>query len=234
MIPTFHTMGFGFEGAPPPDPYLSQVTLLMRMEGANGGTSFSDSGPLGSTITLTGGYTTSTDFAKAGNTSCKSAGSGGHLRVTNTANHELTGAFTVEAWTYWDVAPTTIAAPVGMYRGSVGSYAGPVLWTDRKWYFEDPTDKINGTTAISLDAWHHIAITRTGTTIRMWVDGVQEGSTWTSSTTYCGNGDFTYIGSIASTLGVMGYPSTPAYVDLVRITKADRYGTTAFTPPTDY
>jgi hypothetical protein len=147
----------------------------------------------------------------------------------------LTGDFTAEAWVYHRLAPAASASPFGLER------AGPFTlsikpWTDRKIYLGDTTDKSSGTTVFSLNAWHHMAITRTGTTIRQWLDGVQEGATYTSAATYCASGMFTYVGSSGAGINVMGFSvANKPYLDLLRITKGvDRYGSTSFTPPADY
>jgi hypothetical protein len=212
-------------------PVDANVILLLRMEGANGGTTFFDSSALVNTLAASSGPTTSTDRAKSGTASCKCVGTG-YLSLTGTAGTELPGDFTAECWAYWTQTPAGTSAPFGLTSSTTN--LRPVSWTDNKLYLQDPGDKISGTTVITLNAWHHIAVTRTGSTIRMWLDGVQQGGTYTSSLTYCANGLFSYIGSADATTALLGYSTTPAYLDLVRISNVDRYGTASFTPPADY
>jgi hypothetical protein len=80
-------------------------------------------------------------------------------------------------------------------------------------------------TAILDGAWHHIAITRTGTSFRVFFDGVQQGSSpYTDSTNYNGAGTLR-IGS-----GANG--ELQGYLSNVRILKGTALYTANFTPPT--
>jgi hypothetical protein len=238
MIPTFFLGGAPMQGAKwdsLDDPYWAQTTLILRMNGADGSSTFNDSSSFGRTVTASNStdFTVSTAQSKSGGTSCKCTGDGGTLRATNTSATELTGDFTAEAWVYYTAAPASSSAPFGLYR-ALNTYLMVKFWTDRKPYLGDTADVVNGTTAMSLNAWHHVAITRTGSTIRMWLDGTQEGGTYTNASTYCTNGEYTYIGSGYGGTVMMGAATADPYIDLVRITKADRYGTSSFTPPADY
>ena len=80
----------------------------------------------------------------------------------------------------------------------------------------------------SLNAWHHIALTRSGSTWTMWVDGVSIGSA-------------TYAGAVVtpSTQFQIGWSSTPdsyfhGYIGGFRFTKGVARYTTTFTPPTQF
>lgn len=239
MIPTMFLGGVSTQGAKwdsVDDPYWSQTTLLLRMDGSDGSYTFNDSSSFGRTVVAsnTTDFLVSTTQSKSGGTSCKCVGGGGRLRATNTSASEMSGDFTAEAWVYFTATPITTAAPFGLYRSTGTTYLTPTFWTDNKWYLSDGGDKITGTTAMTRNAWHHIAVTRSGSTVRMWLDGVQEGGTWTTSNTFCINAQHTYIGSTQDGGGMMGFSTTAAYLDLVRITKADRYGTSSFTPQADY
>lgn len=239
MIPSFFIGGVSMQGAKwdsIDDPYWAQTTLILRMNGSDGSSTFNDSSSFGRTVTASNStdFTVSTTQSKSGGTSCKCTGDGGRLRATNTSATELTGDFTVEAWVYLTATPVGGCAPFGIYRATGTSYMIPLWWTDNKLYLNDSGDKITGTTTVTRDAWHHIAVTRSGSTCRLWLDGTQEGSTYTQSNTFCSNGDYTYIGSKSDGTFLVGASTTDGYIDLVRITAADRYGTSSFTPPVDY
>ena len=237
MIPTYFAGGVSMEGAKwdsVDDPYWASTTLLLRMNGSEGSETFNDSSSFGREVLATlSDFWVTAEQSKSGGTSCRCNGDGGRLRATNTSATELTGDFTIEAWVYWQATPAAGSSPFGVYK------TGPTnlnvqRWTDNKLYTNESGDKITGTTTVTDNTWHHIALTRTGTTVRMWFDGVQEGSTWTSSSTYAINGNYTYIGSASDGGLAMGASTADGYIDLVRVTKADRYGTASFTPPDDY
>ena len=59
-------------------------------------------------------------------------------------------------------------------------------------YFVDSSARITGSTP-TLGAWYHIALARSGTSTKLFVNGVQSGSTYSDSNNYL-NGDTT-IGS---------------------------------------
>ena len=90
----------------------------------------------------------------------------------------------------------------------------------------------NGTTTItspsytlSTNTWYHIAVSRSGTTTRMFLDGVQTGSSWTDTTNYTAV-DYVCVGN--------NYPATigwAGYIDDVRITKGVARYTSTFTVP---
>ena len=86
-------------------------------------------------------------------------------------------------------------------------------------------------TALSLDTWYHIALTRSGNIFRLFLDGTQEDSltdsnAMTSSNAGVHNG--IRLGTINSALQ---YPVN-GYIDDVRITKGVARYTSNFTAPT--
>jgi len=230
MIPTYFVGGVSLEGAKwdsIDDPYWLSTVLLMRMNGANGGTTFVDSSQVGTTFSVSQ-MTTSTEQSKSGGTSCKCSTTDiDKFYFTCVAAHQLTGDFTAEAWAYWTATPLTVSQPFSL-GGTADVPLSVSNYSDNKLYVGHGGDKISGTTTVTHDAWHHIALTRTGSTIRLWLDGTQEGSTYSSSATFNVTGQKTRLGNL------MGYSTADPYLDLVRITKADRYGTSSFTPPADY
>lgn len=88
------------------------------------------------------------------------------------------------------------------------------------------TDRITGATALTATTWHHVAVTRGGTSTRVFLNGVQQGSTYTDSNVYTPQ-NFATIGKTnASTNGVGGY------LDEFRVLVGRAAWTGAFTPPT--
>jgi len=91
---------------------------------------------------------------------------------------------------------------------------------------------VGGTSRISVTAssflgttlFHHIAISRNGTSTRMFVDGNQVGSTWTTDTTsYLTTTAGPYMGALFNP----AYGELSGYIDEIRISNTARY-TSAF------
>jgi hypothetical protein len=85
--------------------------------------------------------------------------------------------------------------------------------------------QITGTTSPAVDTWHHAALTRSSGDHRLFLNGVQEGSTWTNS--YNQSNALIEIGQNPS-----GSQSFTGYIDDLRITKNVARYTATFTPPT--
>jgi hypothetical protein len=75
------------------------------------------------------------------------------------------------------------------------------------------------------DAWHHLALTRLGTAVTIWVDGVSR-ATSTSSASFSGQTNFVGRNNAYSPRNLVGY------IDDLRITKGVARYTANFTPPT--
>lgn len=88
-------------------------------------------------------------------------------------------------------------------------------------------DYVQSSSAITVNTWHHLAVTRTSSRIDIWLDGTSVGSTTNSNITginISGNSDFK-IG-----YGRLGYWSGYIQDARLRIGKAEY--TANFTPPT--
>jgi hypothetical protein len=154
-------------------------------------------------------------------------GTGDYLSVpTNAALNFDTGDFTVEFWWY----PTSIATDQG-FLGAEGSGGYDFLWRSDGSGFN--IGRINTafdntfTFTPVVNTWYHVAYSRSGTSLRVFVNGSQVGTTATNSISY-GTNNFTAIigGSLSSTRLMTGYISN------FRLVKGTAVYTSAFTPPT--
>jgi len=151
-----------------------------------------------------------------------------------------TGDFTIECWYYAisrpDIAPAIIS------NDTTGSYPtnywalhdrhGTDGFSGTKFSFWAGNINSSGpilvsTTSVSNGVWYHIAVTRSGSTFRLFVNGTLEAST-TSSTSIENN--------IAKRLSIgrTGYGDSGlnGYIDDLRITTGYARYTATFTPPT--
>ena len=138
-----------------------------------------------------------------------------------------TGAFTVEMWVY-RTGGTGALQVLTDFRTS-SSQVVPTLFLSATNYYPsltvNATVVISGTTTVPLNTWTHIAVARSGTSTKIFMDGVQQGATYTDTNNYI-QGPMTMGARFDGTTGFYGY------VDDARISKGVARYTTTFTAPT--
>lgn len=171
----------------------------------------------------------STSVKKYGTGSMSFDGTGDYLSAaSNSAIPFRAGDFTVEAWvyvtassTYYTVVSTRDAGGPESDAWVVGVY-GPDMSV---YVYSEVFLVITSASVLSTNTWAHIAVTRSGTAVKVFVNGVQSGSTGTSSHNFT-----------KSTLTVAanknGSEPFSGYIDDLRITKGYARYTANFTPPT--
>ena len=146
-----------------------------------------------------------------------------------------TSDFTLEGWWYF----TTLTGNSPAYNvlwsnsqnGTVGANMTEFWVTGTgmiEYYAKGSILMSSSASTISTGTWHHIALTKQGTTQTIWVDGTSVATT-TSSTTP--NIYDYYFGDRMSGAGSGQYPMT-GYLQDLRITRGLARYTTSFTPPT--
>jgi hypothetical protein len=170
----------------------------------------------------------STTQSKWGGSSMAFDGSGDYLLQTaNMLNYTLgTSDFTIELWLYFNV--TNVEQGIFGMRPNTTNGAYPALYflSGTLRYVVSGVDVITSST-VSSGQWYHIAVSRSGTSTKMFVNGVQQGSTYTDTTNYlasrfaAGGNDFS-----------LGTNSLNGYIQDLRITKGYARYTANFTAPT--
>ena len=175
-------------------------------------------------MTTVGNAQSSTTQAKFGTTSAYFDGTGDYLQTPSSPVISFgTGDFTVEAWIYTAlVASEQNIAATRTSAGTVNGWSFSVLSNGNIRFYSNSIIVSAG--AVSANTWTHVAITRSGTTVRAFVNGVVVG-TGTSSENY--SRDYLAIGS--SQDGAQ-FPFT-GYIDDLRITNGVARYTANFTPP---
>lgn len=219
----------------PGDSNYTSVSLLLHCDGTNGSTTFTDTGPGARTVTRTGTPTITTAQSKWGGASADMPGSGSYLTSAAGAQWDFgTGNFCVEMWVRSTTTSSfqTIASTNSWTTGD-GDWA---LYT-RHGGFQKVTftykQDINfvqidsSTVNVHDGSWHHVAVTRSGSTIRIFVDGSQLGSA-----TYAGQ-----IGRSDKVIALGAHVgdgrSFTGNLDDIRITKGVARYTGAFSVPTE-
>ena len=170
----------------------------------------------------------STAQSKWGGGSMYFDGTGDYLIPSNTLPLTFgTGNFTIEVWVY---AISFAGFPTILdYRPAATNGSYPLLYLDTSGapvYYVNSTAVITGS-ALSTNTWYHIALCRSGTSTRLFVNGAQAGSTISDPNNYLGPASRPIIGGNGFTLGTGIFNG---YMDDLRITRFARY-TSNFTPP---
>jgi hypothetical protein len=209
------------------------TTVLLHMDGADAGTTFTDSNFGGSAHTWTAAGNAQIDTAdsKFGGASGLFDGSGDYVTTPAHADWDFgSGAFTVDLWMKvsggsgdrsiigdYNAGGSSLSFLVGINSSHVGFGRAKIGGT---------THTLTGTTNIS-SGWHHIAFVREGDTLKLYVDGTQEDSEACS-------------GALSTPVDVLGIGRPGAgnfwyftgWIDEIRISKGIARWTANFTPPT--
>ncbi len=193
-----------------PDPYFSNVVLLLHCEGSNGGTTFTDSGPDSRTVSVSGAAVTSTTRSKWGSSSL-SLPSNGYLSVPASSAWDFDAVDgTVEFWSYF----TSITYPYPI----IGTVEPSGNW----FVYPRATGKIyigiNGVNEVStaagvitLNTWQFMMFQKIGSTTKIFVDGTEVLSTGTD--VWPSGNDVFYIG------GSPSISTNVSFMDDIRVTR---------------
>lgn len=216
--------------------FAARTVLLLPMRGGNGHTGFIDASPVPNTMTVNGNAAMSTAQYKWYGSSGYFDGNGDFLSIPGTLPTALqlgSGDFTIEFYVYttstatqficgnlndnfgtghyWVIINSTVSGLHTVQFGTQGSF------------FKF------GTTTLTTNTWQHIAVTRSGNSLRCFLNGAQLGTTQT-----LGNftGTVTNEFRIASAIpGASNSYFLTGYLQDFRITKGTVRYTTNFAPP---
>lgn len=219
-------------GVPPePDP-----VLRTPLDGADGATSAVDESPSASVLTFVGNAQLDTAEKVFGTASLLLDGTGDYITIPNSANWQFgAGNFTV----HFRMRPTTIGSfrfAVALHDNSTQKSWGVLLINSggsvNRIALEASTNGSSaffaaqsGDNAIAANVWQHVAVTRSGDTFRIFVDGVLVATGTNSGTLFAS----TTALSIGATSG--GALPFVGHIDQVVIVKGWALWTTDFTPP---
>lgn len=212
---------------PVSDPDFANVSLLLHMDGSNGSTTFTDSSSNAFTVTANGNAQISTAESQFGGASGLFDGTGDYLSLADNADFDFgTGDFTIECW----IKPSSgksIASgnATGDFMFATDTFNAGDIGFGRNGLAWDLTAASPGLTA----GWNHVAVTRSGTTLRILCNGsvAATGSGNTESYNVTNN---LWIGARSTS----GSPDQffNGYIDEFRITKGVARWTGSYTVPT--
>lgn len=228
----------------PPTSSLSAVTnttlLTLQTGGPHNNSSFVDNSSSKNLLVRTGNASNGAFSPYGNNWSYFFDGTGDYLTVPyTTANFDWysTGVdYTVEMWVY----PTTFngwyGAGGGSGPGAIGNMtgtAGTNYWSfginlsgqATFFYYNGSAVYITSTAAVSINTWSHIAMTKTASGIKLFVNGVGNTPTAISGTPQSSAGTPLTMGAFST-----GYVN--GWISNARIVRGTAVYTSDFTPPT--
>ena len=211
------------------DPFLGDVTALFLMNGADGSTAFVDSGPYAKAVTVFGDARLSTAASRFGGSSALFDGNGDALRWSG---ETFAGNFTAELW--WNAvnaledrcmlgATLAFGGNQQMFRlnentpslGSITVYANSYAF-----------ERVVPSPALTSGVFNHIALTRNGSVVRLFLNGLLVGTKNDYTSTF-------FINTIGA--GYAGdHNHWRGYLDCVRFTAACRYTAPFSVPVTEF
>lgn len=198
------------------------LVTLLHMDGADGSTTITDSELTPKTWTASGNAQIKTNQSKFGGASARFDGTNSYISTTNSTDFDFgTGDFTIDFWMRFNTTATS-------YFFNRGNGTTAIFWNSGLNVLDV---YINNSAVIAYNwtpnsaQWYHIAVSRQGTNLQLFIDGVSVSSV-SNSSSISDNASFL--------LGFFG--SGPNYfdgwIDEFRILKGLAAYTATFTPPT--
>lgn len=214
------------------DPYWANVVSLLHFDGADGSTTFTD--VKGLTWTLVGNARLDTSRVKYGSAALLLDGSGDYAWASNPTLNLGGGDYTVEGWAYYDATSfsrhffifSTFSSQ-GQGRVFVNIDPNGNLSYGEQGPYGSPNLGGTTTTNAPFQTWFHWAAVRSGTTMRLFKDGVKIGE-WTSQPVYNFFAEHFRVGRLDSGAYELGWLGS---VDELRVTKGVARYSADFTPP---
>jgi hypothetical protein len=210
------------------DSYFSNVSLLLHGDGTNGSTTITDNSPSPKTVTANGNAQISTAQSKFGGASIAFDGTGDNLSVAESTGFDFGSAnFTVECWIYANSLSASDYAALMGFHDAINFNAWGAYVRSNGVFFYGSTATLTGGGTVNTSTWYHFAASRSGSTIRVFLDGIEVNSD-TVFGTYVAGGLLFRVGDD----NTGGNPAFNGYIDDLRITKGVARYTANFTPPT--
>lgn len=208
------------------------TTLLVHLDGADAANSYT--AETGQTAIFGGNAQLDTAQSKFGSSSLLCDGNGDYIGFDSSKNWNFgVGAFTVD---FWFMLTDTSQSSILYSHGGSNTPQGlggcfNVNGTTKKFDYYASGNRIQGSTVLSLNTWHHMAVVGNGgangsRNIKVYVDGTQEGSTYTYDYNFMECPIWFGANQLAASEGHTGW------IDEIRVSKGILRWTENFTPPT--
>lgn len=202
----------------------SFTQLLLHMDGANAGTTFTDSSSAGRTMTRAGTPVTSTAQSKFGGASMLCDGSGDYLSTPDAAAlRPGTGDYTFDCWIYTTDAASN--SPFSKGWVASGDVACQCSGAKKLTVFHSGSTILADPSNFPENQWVHVAVVRASGTVTLYINGVSVAS-GAGSQNLSGTNPF-YVGGNP----VSAITSIDGHMDEVRWSVGIARWTADFTPP---
>jgi hypothetical protein len=210
--------------APPVSPLIAIQNSVLLLNGTSAGVY--DSSMMNDYETV-GNSNLVTSIKKYGNSSLYFDGTGDYLATNSTLITNF-GArpFTIESWVYFNSVSGTRYIMSTYQDSGTGWALGLFNSKFNFWATGDGAD-IVGTTTPVINTWYHLAVSGQTGSIKLFVNGIQEGSTYTGATAL----NSTSTLRVGDGAGAAAGQALNGYLDDVRITRGAARYTANFTPP---
>ena len=213
----------------------SDTVIMLHMDGADGSTTFTDSSPSPKSMTAFSNAQIDTAQFKFGGASGLFDGTDDFVFTGDSDSYYFTGDFTIDL----QVRFNSVAANCGFVgQNEDASNWWGLMWnTSNNLHFEG---EFGGTTTFSMDfawtpstnTWYHVALTRSGSSWRAFIDGTQIGITITDSDAFTNiNGGLEIARSRES--GGTNVIHMNGWIDELRVINGTAIWTGNFTPPSE-
>ena len=205
---------------PPAAPVTAITNTALLMNYTNAAI-FDNSGM--NNLETVGNAQVNTGVVKYGTSSMYFDGTGDQLySISSQSTAFGTGDFTIEFWVN-GLSSASRQDWLDLYNGTVGNRI-QILWVSSQIAYYQNNTFVTGGGVYSTNTWYHIALSRASGSNRLFVNGVQVGTTASNTTNF--NANAIYIGKSAS-----GGTDFNGYMDDIRITAGVARYVTNFTPP---
>lgn len=210
------------------DSSISNVKLLLHLDGLNGATSTTDKSASARAVTFVGNAAISTTRSKFGISSLALDGTGDYLTVPWATDFSIeSGDFNIAMWVYRVASGVSHYLMSGRPPEATDGWEWRINATNYLQFFYTGGSSVTGAVAVPSGQWSLVEVNRSGTTLTMWIDGMAAGSgtvaSGTASTT-------TTLKIGCDSDGTTGFNG---WIDEVRFTKGLSRNTVAYTPPAD-
>jgi len=226
--------------------HYDKCTLLLPMDGANNGTTFTDWSHTPKTISRFGDAKTVTTKSKYYGSSGFFDGVGDVLSAPASSDFDLgSGDFTIAAWVNLSTSKTTgsnfspiiVRDVTSSTRGWLVMQSGDHSGVFRGTIFQGAAAySVNGPSLPTAGLWHHVCFTRHGNDLKLAVDGVFGDSLDVTGVNVNSNPTYNvYIGSLINSINTApssSFIQLHGHLQDLILIKGAALWTSNFTPPT--